>query len=164
MLIGTIVKTVGLKGEMKVNPFSDDLKNLLKLKKVFIDDIEYKIISSRIAGNMWVISLNKIFSVEDAENFCGFEIYIERSDAKSLSEYEYYIADMKNCDVIIDGKNIGKVVNIDSFGAADVYTVKGIEKMIMFPFLKKLIISVDLETKKITLDKQVFDEVAVYED
>ena len=34
--IGQIVKTNGLKGHLKINPFTDDIKRFEKLKEIFI--------------------------------------------------------------------------------------------------------------------------------
>ena len=49
-------------------------------------------------------------------------------------------------------------------GAADVYVIKSEKSECMVPALKKLLLLVDVENKKIVLDKEVFEQVVVYED
>ena len=63
-----------------------------------------------------------------------------------------------------DGAEVGKVTDVSQYGAADVYTVSDGKKTVRFPFLKKLIVKVDVEAGVIVLFKSVFDEVSVYED
>ncbi|HEY8390446.1 MAG TPA: ribosome maturation factor RimM [Clostridia bacterium] len=163
MLIGTVLKTRGLKGEIKVKPFTDDIDNLLKVKNVYIDDINYKVLSSYESGGMVYLNLSKICSIEDAQVLRGKDIYIDRQDAAPLENGGYYIVDILGCDVYTGQKYIGKVVDIEQYGAADVYTVKG-EKVVRFPYLRKLVIQIDIENKKIVLDEKVFEEVSIYED
>ncbi len=68
-------------------------------------------------------------------------------------------------DVVIEGDTVGKLVDIAQSGSADVYTVKGKDgKSVVFPALKDAIISVDIENRKMTLDKKRFEEIALYED
>ncbi|HEY8424046.1 MAG TPA: ribosome maturation factor RimM [Clostridia bacterium] len=163
ILIGTVLKTRGIKGEIKVKPYTDNIDNLLKVKTIYIDDMEYKVLSARESEGMLYLYLSRVYSIEQAETLRGKDIYINREDAAPLGENEYYIIDILGCDVYADDEYIGKVEDVSSFGAADVYTVKG-EKTVRFPFLKKLVRQVDIQNKKIVLNKNVFAEVSVYED
>jgi 16S rRNA processing protein RimM len=163
MLIGTVVKTHGLKGEIKIKPYTDDIDNLLNIKSVYIDEICYKVLNSRENGGMVYFSLSRICSVEDAEVLRGKDIYIDREDAAPLEEGGHYIVDILGCDVYAGTSLIGKVTDIDRYGAADVYTVKG-NRTVRFPYLKRLVIDVDIQNKKIVLDEKVFSEVSIYED
>ena len=46
--------------------------------------------------------------------------------------------------------------------ASDVYTIEKAGKEILFPAVKGVIVKVDLENKKLIVNKAVFDEIAVY--
>lgn len=163
MTVGRIVKTHGLKGEIKVKPYSYDIDNLLNLEKVFIDEREYKVISAREVGGMLYYYLRGIITIDDAELLIGKDLCILREDASTLEEGEYYIVDIIGCKVLCGGKELGVVKNIEQYGAADVYTVVG-EKTVRFPLLKKIIINMDINKGIIELDQKGLDEVAVYED
>ena len=163
MLIGTVVKAQGLRGEIKIKPYTDDIDNLLNIKNVFIDDISYKVLASRENGGMLFFYLSRICSIEDAETLRGKDIFIDRDDAAPLEEGGHYIVDILGCEVFAGQNYVGKVTNIDQFGSADIYTVKG-EKTVRFPYLKKLVINADISNKKIILDEKVFLEVSIYED
>lgn len=163
ILIGTVLKTHGIRGEIKIKPYTDNLDNLLKVKTFYIDDIEYKVLSSREREGMLYVFLSRVYSIEEAEKLRGKNIYINREDAAPLKKDEYYIVDILGCDVYADDEYLGKVEDISGYGAADVYTVKG-EKTVRFPFLKRLVKEIDIQNKKIILNKDVFAEVSVYED
>ena len=49
---GKIVNTHGLKGEVKVYSYTDDVNHILKLKKVYISNKEYTVESMKIQKQM----------------------------------------------------------------------------------------------------------------
>jgi 16S rRNA processing protein RimM len=163
ILIGAVLKTRGIRGEIKIKPYTDNIDNLLKVKTVYIEDTEYKVLASRESEGFVYLFLSRVYSIEEAEKLRGKDIYINREDAAPLKKDEYYIADILGCDVYADNEYLGKVEDIGGYGSADVYTVRG-EKTVRFPFLKKLVKEIDIQNKKIVLNKEVFDEVSVYED
>ena len=57
---GKIVNTHGLKGEVKVYSYTDNEKNILKLKKVYIDGVKYDVQGIKPFKNMFIISNNYI--------------------------------------------------------------------------------------------------------
>ena len=163
ILIGAVIKVHGIKGEIKVKPYTQNIDNLLKIKTIYIDDTEYKVMSAKERGGMVYMFLSRIYTMDDAQALRGKDIYIDRQYAAPLAQDEYYIIDVLGSDVFVEDEYIGKVADIDSFGAADVYTVKG-DKTVRFPFLKRLVKKIDIKNKKIVLNKDVFGEVSVYED
>lgn len=163
--IGQIVRAVGIRGELKVKPLTDDPERYNKLKVVYVNGSPRRITSVRSDGGFVYV---KLFGVDDrngAEALKDAFIEIDRVNAVELNEGEYFIADVIGCKVYTDdGKEIGKVDDVSQYGAADVYTVSNGGAVVRFPFLKKLIVKVDIEASVIVLKKDVFDEVSVYED
>jgi ribosomal 30S subunit maturation factor RimM len=75
------------------------------------------------------------------------------------------VEDLLGCTVVLDDQTVvGKVVDIEQYGSADVYTTKNGKVVTSFPFLKDMIVSVDVVDKQIVLKKQRFDEVMVVQD
>ena len=72
------------------------------------------------------------------------------------------MVDLIGCNVILeDGTVLGEVKHFDRFGANDVATVKDIYgKEFMFPFLKEVLVEVNIEKKYIMVNSK-FDEVRV---
>lgn len=163
--VGLIVKPQGVKGELKVQPLTDDINRFKKLKQVIIDGKNYKVTSATIGGGVVFLSLFGVNDRDFAETFRGKFLCVERKDAVPLEEGRYFIADLIGCAVIIeDGEKIGVIKDIFS-SRTDVITVACDNGRIMrFPFLKDLVVSVDVYNKKFVVKRQRLSEVACYED
>jgi 16S rRNA processing protein RimM len=100
----------------------------------------------------------------DAETLTGSTLYLHREDLEAPDEGEHYIIDLIGLKVLDDeGNELGELKEIFQHGAADVYAVKG-ERSFMFPALKHVIQSVDLETGEIRVNAAALSEVIVYDD
>lgn len=162
--IGEIVKAQGIKGELKIKPLTDDVCRYKKLKQLVIRGIAMNIKSIRIHEGFVYISLDGVADRTAAEKLVGFDVQIDRVHAVDLPQDTYFISDIIGCDVVFDsGEFIGKVDYVHQNGAADVYEVKG-DGNVMFPFLNRVVVSIDIVNKKIVVNKNEFIRVAVYED
>ncbi len=153
--IGQIVNTNGLKGVLKIKPFTDDITRFNELKTVYISINkklkEFEIETVRYAKNMVFLKLKGIDTVEEAENYRNLYIQIHRENAAELEENSYYIADLIDCEVVTDEQvNLGKIVDVFPTGSNDVYVVKDdMGKQILLPAIKEVIKKVDIENKTI---------------
>lgn len=163
--VGKILKAQGLKGEIKVQPFTDDVARFYKLKLVYIDDVPYKIVGCRAEAFVY-LSLMQVGSREAAEKLVGKEVRIDRVNAVAPEEDAFYICDLLGASVELDdGTVIGVLDDVLQYGAADVFECKTTAgKFVRFPFLKKLNLKFDSESKTVTLNAKAFTEVAVYDD
>lgn len=162
--IGEIVKAQGIKGEVKIKSFSDDLAHFSRLKVVLVGGCPFKLRSVNIRGEFVYAFFDGVIDRNAAEVLVGRKIEIDRSQGKSLSDGEYYVVDLIGCNVVLsDGTELGELKHIDNFGSADVFTVVG-KRTVRFPHLKRLNLTFDREIKQIVLDKDRFEEVCCYED
>ncbi len=165
IVIGQIVRALGIKGELKVKPLTDDARRYNALKLVYINNKPHKIEKSRLDGDFISLKLAGIDDRTTAEQFKDCFVEIDRINAVPLEEGSYFIADIIGCKLFTDDSvEIGKVIDVSQYGAADVFTVSDGKNTVRFPFLKKMIVKVDVETGIIIVSKSVFDEVSVYED
>ena len=163
--VGQIIKAFGIKGEVKVKPYTDDIMRFKKLRIVYIGETPYKIIACRIAEGFVYLSFIGVNDRNTSETLVGNMLEIDRVNAVELEEGRYFIADMLGCKVVLtDGTVIGKLTDVAQYGAADVITVVDGNKVCRFPFIKKLNSNIDIENKIMTLDSKVFSEISVYED
>ena len=151
--IGQIVNTFGIKGELKVTPFTDDINRFDDLEKVYVktrkDEKLYKVEGARYHKNMVLLKLEGINNPEDAEMLKNAFLEIDREDAVPLEEGTYFIADFIGLDVYTDeGKLLGKVDDIYNTGANDIYVVKDeLGKQILLPGIKEVIKEVKIDEK-----------------
>lgn len=164
IIIGRVVKAVGIKGEVKVAPITDDMQRYKKLKTVYITGIPYQILSCRFDKAFVFLKLNGITTRDDAEKLVGDYLEIDRVNA-IVPENGYLIADIEGCKLFLsDGEEIGVITDVAQYGAADVFTIEGNGKVCRCPFLNKVIEKIDVESKIIVANKKEFTAVCVYED
>lgn len=160
--IGKIVKPRGIKGEVKVEPLTDDAGRFLSLKDAIIDGNAFKIEKAVVSDGVYL----KLFGINDrnaAELLRGKFITVSRENAVPLKENSYFIADLIGADVFTENNKIGTLSDITS-AKTDIFTVKTEEgNVLRFPFLKDLIIKVDVNKKEIILKEKRLSEVSVYE-
>lgn len=153
--VGQIVNTFGIKGEVKVVPFTDDIKRFDELKNVYVktkkESKQYKVENVKYHKNMVLIKLESINDVESAETLRNAFLEIDRKDAIPLEEGTYFIADLIGLEVYTEeGKLLGKVDDIYNTGSNDIYVVKDeLGKQILLPGIKEVIKEVLLEQEKI---------------
>jgi len=168
--IGRVLKPQGIRGEMKVAPYCDDAGCFLDFECVYTKDEagsfkEHAVMSARIQNAAAYVMFAGITDRNAAEKFRNETLYIDRKDRKKLAEDSYFIADLVGMDVCDEtGRTLGRLTDVLITGAADVYTVRTKKGTMMFPALKKVILSVDIDTKMMVLDTAALKEVAVYDD
>lgn len=155
--IGQIVNTFGVKGFVKVNPFTDDMTRFEKLKTVYVvknkNMTEIEIEEVKYHKNMVLLKFKGIKDMNSAERIKGCFLKIHRKDAIELPEDTYFIADILGSDVITDnGEHLGKVDDIYSTGSKDIYVVKNeLGKQILLPSIKEVILDIDIEKQIVTV-------------
>ncbi len=156
--IGQIVNIHGVKGEIKVYPYTDDISNIAGLKKIYLDSefkLEYLVKGSKIIKNMIVFKLAGIDTIEQTKDLMQKYIYIKKLKIKE--DNTYYIEDLINLDVytvdnlenISNAIYFGKLVNIFNAGSTDVYEVKTEDATVCLPAIKDVILKISLEERKI---------------
>ena len=153
--VGQIVNTFGIKGFLKVKPFTDNKERFEELKSVYImqkgKSKEVQIEEVSYQKEMVLLKLKGIDDLTEAEKYKGAYLKIARKDAKKLPKDTYFIADLIGLNVYTqEGELLGKLDDIFKTGANDVYVVKNeIGKQILLPATKEVLKQIDLENEKI---------------
>lgn len=153
--LGQIVNVKGLKGEVKVNSFTDDNTKFERIQKVFIKQKSnltgYEIEKVTYNKNQVIIKFKEIDTIEEAEKLRNSYIVVDREIFGELPEGVYYIADLIGLDVYTEANEyLGKVDDIFSTGSNDVYVVKDeLGKQILLPAIEEVINEINIEDGKI---------------
>lgn len=153
---GKIVNTHGVRGEVKIYPWTSDLSRLLEFEEFFIDGESYSIESIRVHKDMLIVKFKGIDSVKDSEKLRNKIVKVDASLFK-LDDGEYFLRDLLGM-VVYDadtGVCYGKITDIFQPGANDVYEIseivdgKSIKRYI--PAIKDCIIKTDIDNKVMTV-------------
>ena len=153
--IGQIVNTFGIKGEVKVKPFTDDIKRFDKLKKINIEQKnskkEYEIENIKYHKDMVILKLKGIDQIEQAELLRNSYLKIDRNEEEPLEENTYYIVDLLGLSIYTEeGILLGILDDIYNTGSNDIYVVKdSLGKQTLLPAIQDVIKEIDIENQKI---------------
>lgn len=151
-IIGKIINTHGINGELKILPLTDDIKRFNKLKQIYIEKngnlTLFTIQSVRYNNNFVIIKLETINDMTSAQQLKECYIKINRENAAKLPKGSYYISDMIGLDVKTDdGEYLGKIKDILQPGGNDIYVIDYNECELLIPATKEVVKSIDLENK-----------------
>lgn len=155
--IGKIVKTVGIKGEVKILPLTDSTKRFKNLQYVFIDDICSKVEHVSIRPDHVVLKLENFNTPEDALKLKDKLIFVDRKDAIKLEKNQFFIVDLIDSSIIYNNKIIGKIVDTENFGASDIIVFEMDNKQYQVPFLNEIFENIDVQNKKVFVSSRLFE-------
>ena len=153
--IGQIVNTFGIKGMVKVKPFTDDIRRFDELKTVYVEKnstkTEYEIEEVKYHKDMVLIKFKGIDKVEQAEMLRNSYLTVSRDSVEKLEEGRYYIVDLLGLEVYTDEQVLlGTLEDIFNTGSNDIYVVKDKQgKQILLPAIQDVVKQIDIENKKI---------------
>lgn len=145
---GKIVTTHGIRGEVKIMPYTDTPELLCEFDRLFIgkDKAEINIDRARVAKNMVIAKIEGIDTVEAAEKYRNKVLFMHRDDLE-LDEDTYFIQDLIDMEVkdADSGFVYGKITDVLQNGANDVYVIKG-DREYLVPAIPDVVISTDIDS------------------
>lgn len=144
---GKIVTTHGIRGEVKIMPYTDSPELLCEFERLFMGKNydEITVVNARPFKNMVIAKLQGINTVENAEKLRNKMLYMHRNDLE-LDENTFFIQDLigmtvKDAD---SGFEYGKITDVLQNGANDVYVIRG-DREYLVPAIPDVIISTDID-------------------
>jgi len=163
--IGKIVKPQGIRGAVKVLPFTENMHRFGTLPFVYIDNQKVAIQQVTYGNNFVILKLENVDDRNMAENFRNKLVSIDRSDIQPPQD-GFLIIDLMGASVVDEcGSLLGTITDIDAFGAADVIACKATNgKEFRFPHLEHVVKEVDISAKTFCVYKNLWQEVVVFDD
>ena len=123
ILVGRIVAPQGIRGEMRVQTYSEspnDFKHFKVLSDKFESD-KFKFVRPLSPKSTVVIArIDGVNTRNDVESLRGTNLFIARDSLPQLQKDEYYQSDLIGFSVVRDGQQIGIVSGFQNFGAGDI--------------------------------------------
>ncbi len=162
---GQITRPHGIQGAVKAEPWCDSPEVLARLKKVYFrsgkDEYrEIKVEKGSVQKDLVILKLSGVDTPESAEKLRGKIMFADRADIP-IPEGAFLIADLIGLPVIDinDGRIYGKLSDVITGGANDIYEISRENGKVLIPAVKEFIKETDLE-KGIFISpiKGMFDE------
>jgi 16S rRNA processing protein RimM len=153
--LGRIVKTQGLRGEVRINPFSGDPALLTQVEALDIEgEGSFRVQTARVHKRIAVIKFDGVDSVERAQSLVGREATALREALPAPEEEEFYWHDLVGCGVHDRAEgDVGEVTSVFESGAhATLVVSRPGGKDFYVPFVEAIVTEVDLEGKRLQVD------------
>ncbi len=145
IVVGYIAGLYGVKGWLKVFSYTQPKDNILHYSPWLLRQHNVQIEEGHVQGKGIVVKLKGIDDRNTAASLLNAEISVPRACLSSLQSDEYYWIDLIGLQVINQSnQNLGKVTQLFATGANDVVVVQGENQEHLLPFLKWVILDVDL--------------------
>ena len=147
--VGKITNTHGVMGEIRVQPWADSPEFLCQFKTLYLaqdGSWPIKVERARPHKNMAILKLEGITDVPSALSLKNAILYIDRSDVK-LPEGSFFIADLVGLEVrdAENGAVLGKIADVLTLPANNVYVVRGGEREILIPAVDAFVAETNVE-------------------
>ena len=147
---GQIVNTHGIRGEVRILPWTDTPDFLRKFKTLYVDGKLMKVLSASVHKQQVIVRFEGIDDINAAMPLKGKTVYIDRADAK-LPRGRFFIQDILGAEVVTEsGESIGKLTDVLDLPGGAVYEVKG-ETEHLIPAVPEFVRKVDVEAGVITV-------------
>lgn len=164
--IGKTSGCSGIKGLLKVTPFTEYPERFLKLKRVYLfderkslfalnpkDEFEFKIEKCEVTHSHITLKLEGINSKEEAAEFVNYEILIPEDERLSLPKGKYFHYEIIGFEVYNRNDFLGRLEKIDNYGSHDLLNVKNTDgKEILIPYRDEFVKKIDADKKRIDVE------------
>jgi 16S rRNA processing protein RimM len=155
--VGTVVKAIGIAGEVVVQPMTDFPARFRKLRILWMGTdsgsaSEARVEKAVVSPRGIRLKLRGIDDRDAAERIRGNILFVDEAHRARLPEGRYFVHDVLGLAVREEGgADIGTVADVLRYPASDVYVVRGERGEILIPAVKEFIRSVDLGTRTMTV-------------
>jgi 16S rRNA processing protein RimM len=166
--VGRIVDAWGIKGGIKVQPYSSDPQALFSSRRWFLKAPEglrgpapalpqlLKVTGAREQGGLVVATVRDVEDRTAAEALKGALVFVSRTSFPTAETDEFYWVDLIGLTVVNrQGENLGTVADLIDTGAHSVLRLKAAEEDVperLIPFVAAYIDDVNLGERRITVD------------
>ncbi|MFW8600950.1 ribosome maturation factor RimM [Desulfobacterota bacterium M19] len=155
--LGKIVKAHGIKGEVKVLPFSGVAEDLLTLVEIELrragERRIFKLERIRPQGRLAIMQLTGIIDRNMAEELVGSKVWGDEESLPELGVDEFYWHEMEGLEVqTAAGRKLGRVQSLLATGAHDVLIITDGSSEYLVPVINEIMVSLDKQTGVLVID------------
>ena len=168
LMIGTVLKPQGVRGECKIRSWAADISRFNTWKVLYMKTVDgfmpVAVKVTRISDGFVFARLDGSSSANEAEKYRGTDLYVDRDNAAPAEKDATLIADLIGCTARDEnGTEIGVLTDVLQHGTVDTWVFSG-KRPFMAPALISVFPEVNPDQKLIRVITDRLEEVAVFED
>ncbi len=159
VLLGRVTKPHGIRGEVKVFPYSGEPEGLLQYKEVLLSadqnssPLRYRVQRTRVQKKSVLFQLENCTSRNQAEELKDFEMYVEEDQLPELGEDDYYLRELEGRLMITEqGQVIGQIHGIMLCSGQNIARVRSEKgEQYLIPLVPQFIVSIEEDEVRVSL-------------
>ena len=159
--VGAIAGAFGIHGEVRLKSFCAEPADIAAYTPLTTEDGTRSFavrLTRPVAGGLGA-RLSGVATREDAEALRGMTLWAPRAALPSLPDDEFYHADLIGLEVADPGGAVlGRVRAVYDHGAGDILEVAGPAGVLLIPFTRAAVPTIDLAAGRIVADPPGSDE------
>ena len=158
--VGEVLRPYGLRGELKVRPLTDrPRERFAALPECFVVDRRtdrterHRIADYRVERDEVFVRFEGVESPEDARQFQGRLLAIEREAALPLEPGHFYPWQLEGADVVTTtGQRVGRFVRVEGSEGQALWVVVDGEREHLVPAVPEIVVDVSVADRRIVID------------
>jgi 16S rRNA processing protein RimM len=156
-IVGKIINTHGIKGELKIYPLTDNVERFNSLKMAYLGDSKELVNIETVKHQKGIVILKfkEYSNINDVIKFKDSYIFVDDENKVILPKNHFFISDLVDCVVNdVAGNNIGKIKDVIQGASSDIYVIKDEvnSKEYLIPAVKAFVKEVNIVDKLIIID------------
>ena len=150
VLIGTVTRPHGLKGELKVRAFCDDPGNFHRYRRLFLSAdggrtrVAWVNTQAKVNGGTVILRLEGCATREQAEQLAGVQIWLAAEDLPALDQGEFYLYTLKGKEAQTPtGTRLGTVTAIIANSGQDLLVIMDGQREYLVPVVRVFVVAID---------------------
>ena len=158
--VGRIVRPHGHRGSVVVDPETDFPDARFKAGAEFYwhraegaDASTVRIVEARAHQGRWIVTLEGIDTMNDAETLRGIELKVPVESLHPLEAGTYYVHDLEGCAVVtLAGQEVGRVTGVQFGSGAPLLQIVDERGEVLVPMVEGICKVIDTAGKRIVVD------------
>jgi 16S rRNA processing protein RimM len=158
VLLGRVNGAHGIKGELKIRPYSGEPQSLLGYKCLLLTDgatsesVAWNVEQARAHKSWAVIKLAGCDNRDRAEQLYRAEVFVRADELPELDEGEFYLRELEGRAVrTVDGHVVGTITGLLAGGAQDILQVENSGQEYLIPLVPEFIVAMDADAVTVSL-------------
>ena len=149
ILLGTIIKAHGLRGEVKIRPETASPENFIRYRQIYLSPAENQAktprvnLQARVSGSSVILRLDECTTREEAESLIGYRLWLDQADLPPVGADEFYLCDLEGKTAMTpSGEPLGTIAGVLSTGGHNILVVRRDAAELLIPAVKAFVVEI----------------------
>jgi len=164
VLLGTVTRPHGIKGELKVRPFTAQPENFVRYGRLYLSETEQGAKNlctarqARVSGHQVILRLQECNTREMAEALVGQFVWLSTKDLPPLDADEFYLHTLIGKEILtVDGQKLGRAEDFLDGSGQDILVVRQGKQEHLIPIVQAFVHAIEADVVVLDLPEGLLE-------